>query len=324
VTGDPWAFHLHPVAWSAVVVVAVVSVLVSRLGSDITGRTRRQRWQSAGAVVALAAATTWPLADLAAHWSLSALLLQRLLLTLVAAPLLLLSMPRPALAALTRPPPVDALVDLLTRPAVAIVVFSSVVVGTLVVPAVSAQASSVAGRGGFDALLLVAGLVLWAPALGTGPGTHPVSPVGRAAYLVVQSVLPNFPSVVFIFARHPLYPPFAHVHRALGFSALTDQQVAGIVAKIGTLPVLWTAAYRALARAQRVEEQAEDEPLYWADVERALERSARAERRLARSPRAGRDGASPGVAEDYSPPARPDPPPDGPDGPPGGPDTPGR
>ncbi len=56
------------------------------------------------------------------------------------------------------------------------------------------------------------------------------------------------------------------------------------MAKVGTLPVLWTAAYRALARAQRAEERGmDDEPLYWADVERALERNARAERRLGRS-----------------------------------------
>jgi cytochrome c oxidase assembly factor CtaG len=90
--------------------------------------------------------------------------------------------------------------------------------------------------------------------------------------------------VVFIFARHPLYAAFAHAHRAIGLSALADQQVAGVVAKVGTLPVLWTAAYRALARAQRAEQRGAeaDEPLYWDDVERALERTARAERRLGR------------------------------------------
>lgn len=276
-TGGPWAFHGHVGAWVAVAVAVVVLLLAGRRAR----RTRRQRWQLSGGVVALAACTTWPLADLAAHWSLTALLVQRLLLTLVCAPLLLLSVPRPALARLTRPAPVDAVVELVSRLPVAVVVFTTVVVGTLVVPAVQEQAASAAMRGAFDGLLLLAGVVLWVPVLGTVPGTRHSSSVARAAYLVVQSVLPNFPAVIFIFARHPLYGAFAHAHRAIALSALGDQQLAGVVAKVGTLPVLWTAAYRALARAQRADEKdADDEPLYWSDVERALERSERAERRL--------------------------------------------
>ncbi len=83
--------------------------------------TRRQLRCLAGALVALALALTWPLADLAAHWSLTALVVQRLLLTLGAAPLLLLAMPSPLLAALTRPAPLDACLETLTRPVVAVV-----------------------------------------------------------------------------------------------------------------------------------------------------------------------------------------------------------
>lgn len=276
-TGAPWAFHAHVAAWVTVVAVGAVLLVAGR-------RARwagRQRWQLAGGLAALAVSATWPLSDLAAHWSLTALLVQRLLLTLVCAPLLLLSVPRSVLARLTRPAPVDAVVEFVSRPPVAVAVFTVVVVGTLAVPAVRAQASSAAVRGVFDGLLFMAGVVLWAPVLGTVPGTRTTSPVGRAAYLVVQSVLPNFPAVIFIFARHPLYAAFAHAHRAIALSALGDQQLAGVVAKVGTLPVLWAAAYRALARAQRAEEKdADEEPLYWSDVERALERSARAERRL--------------------------------------------
>ena len=286
-TGSPWAFHLHGAAWATVAATGLSYLfLVRRRGGrgpgsgPLTHPSRRQWWQLAGALVVLAVALTWPLADLAAHWSLTALLLQRLLLTLVAAPLLLLALPRRVLGRLTRPAPVDALVDAVSRPPVAVVVFTVVVVGTLAVPAVRVGASSWVARGLFDALLLAAGVVLWLPALGRVPGARRTSPVGRAAYLVVQSVLPNFPAVIFIFARHPLYGAFAHAHRAIGMSSLVDQQLAGIVAKVGTLPVLWTAAWRALARAQREEERGVDEePLYWDDVERALERTSRAERR---------------------------------------------
>ena len=64
------------------------------------GRVRRPiRWSRhqieffAGACAALAVALTWPVADLAAHWSLTALVTQRLILVLAVAPMLLLGLP---------------------------------------------------------------------------------------------------------------------------------------------------------------------------------------------------------------------------------------
>ena len=282
----PWAFHFPVAAWGTVAWVTLVGVLwLQRLAQDPHGGpdyrlTRRQCWQLAGGVATVAVAVGWPLAELAAHWSLTALLVQRLLLVLVAAPLLLLGLPTAALARLTRPAALDATVEFLSRPAVAVVTFTVVVVGTLSTGAVEAQASGAGWRALFDLLLLFAGAVLWVPVLGRVPGARRMSPVGKAVYLVVQSVLPNFPAVVFVFSRHPLYAAFAHAHRAIGLSALNDQQLAGIVAKVGTLPVLWGAAWRALWRAERAEQLGVDEePLTWAEVERALERGDRAARR---------------------------------------------
>ena len=96
----------------------------------------------------------WPVSDLAAHWSLTALLIQRLLLTLAVAPMLLLSLPTRVLASMTRPAPVDATLAWITRPVVAIAAFTVIVVGTLFTPAVAAQASSPLARGAIDGLLL--------------------------------------------------------------------------------------------------------------------------------------------------------------------------
>ena len=245
--------------------------------------------------MALVVALTWPLADLAAHWSLTALVVQRLLLTLAAAPLLLLATPAPLLAALTRPAPLDRCLEVLTRPVVAVVTFSTVAVATLVTPAVAAQASSPWWRALTDVALLAAGAVLWGPVLRHIPGAHRTTPVGVTAYLFVQSVIPTFPAIIYVFARHPLYAEFRNVHAAFGISRLVDQQLAGVVAKVATLPVLWSAAWTSLMRAQRVEAADADgddgEPLTWAEVERHLERAARAQtqgtRRGSEPPRLG-------------------------------------
>ena len=283
---SPWGFHAPVAAWGSLAVVTVVGVLwLHRVADEGHGGaecrlTRRQRWQLVGAVATVAVAVGWPVAGLAAHWSLTALLVQRLLLVLVAAPLLLLAIPTPVWGRLTKPVVVDSVVDFLSRPAVAIATFTVVVTGTLATGAVAAQASGGGWRALFDVLLLAAGFVLWLPVLGRVPGARRLSSVGKAVYLVVQSVLPNFPAVVFVFSHHPLYAAFVHAHRAIGLSALNDQQLAGIVAKVGTLPVLWAAAWRALSRAERAEQLGlDEEPLTWAEVERALDRGDRAARR---------------------------------------------
>ena len=287
VAADPLALHPHPVAWLAIVALTIAYVMgvrvIRRRSAPVPVPTHRQLWCLLGALVGLALALTWPLADLAAHWSLTALVVQRLLLTLGIAPLLLLATPTPLLALLTRPAPIDACLDFLSRPIVAVATFTVVAVGTLLTPAVAAQASSPWWRALTDVALLFAGAVLWSPVLRHVPGAHRTSPVAVAAYLFIQSVIPTFPAIIFVFARHPLYRAFSHVHVAFGISPLVDQQLAGVVAKVAPLPVLWSAAWISLMRAQRVEESAADgddgEPLTWAEVERQLERAARAQRK---------------------------------------------
>jgi putative membrane protein len=281
--GHPWVFHLHLGAWLAIAALAFAYAVAVRPTGSQPGPglvpTRRQLCCLTGGLVALALALTWPLADLAAHWSLTALVVQRLLLTLGAAPLLLLALPTPLLAVLTRPAPLDACVEFLTRPVVAVATFTVVAVGTLVTPAVAAQASSPWWRALTDVALLLAGCVLWGPVMRHIPGTHRSKPVVVTAYLFVQSVIPTFPAIIYVFSRHPLYDAFSNERVAFGISRLVDQQLAGVVAKVATLPVLWSAAWFSLMRAQRVEDASADgddgEQLTWADVERQLERKGK-------------------------------------------------
>lgn len=272
----PWEPQLHPVTL-AVVVAAVAFYIAAARGDG--GPSRRQRWAFAVAMLAVLVVGSWPLEDLAAHWSLTALVVQRLLLVLVAAPMLLLSLP-PALAGrLTRPRGIDAVLAFVSKPVAAVVTFTVIAIGTLLTPAVAAQSSSAVARAATDTLLLVSGFILWSPVVTSLPGASRPSHLGRAVYLFVQSVVPGFPSVVFIFAHHPLYPAFSHVHTALGISALVDQQLAGLVAKVATLPVLWSVAWVALSKAQLSDREGTDtEPLTWAEVQRHLERAERAER----------------------------------------------
>ena len=61
---------------------------------------------------------------------------------------------------------------------------------------------------------------------------------------------------------------------------LLDQQLAGFLAKLSTIAVLWTVAFVIMTRAQTAETAGQDaEPLIWSDVEREIERAERRQRR---------------------------------------------
>ena len=279
-TADPWALHLHVGAWLVVLALAALyGTALRRPGWEATPR--HVAWFFLGLFLLLVA-LTWPIADLAAHWSLTALVIQRLILLLAVPPLLILGTPMAILNTLTRPPPVDAVVRTASRPPVAVVVVTVIAVATLSVPAVKAESSSGAARALLVVVLLATGAVLWTPVLDRLPGTHRPAALGRAAYLVVQSIVPGFLAIVWIFARHPLYPPFAGHQEGAGLSPILDQQLAGFVAKLGTIVPLWTVAFVTVVRAQRTEDRGGDpDPLRWSDVERHLERAERRQQRTA-------------------------------------------
>ncbi len=227
----------------------------------------------AGALAAALVALTWPLADLAAHWSLAALVTQRLILLLVVAPLLLLGVPYDVLRWVSRPAIVDGALTRLQRPAVAVVTVTVVVVGSMTPSLVRAQSRSLVARGALDLAIVVAGLVLWLPVLGRVPGILRLRPIVRFCYLVVQAVVPGFLSFIYIFSTHPLYPEFAKSHAAIGLRPLNDQQIAGFISKLTLLLVLLSVGGVVLARAPVSEEEfGAQDPLVWADVERQFER----------------------------------------------------
>ncbi len=207
--GHPFDWHLH-LFWLLAFPVLVGLYLWATSGRTTTRRRRARRCSSSVACSILVVAVTWPLGDLAAHWLLVALVLQRLLLTLAVPPLLVLGTPRPLIARLTRPAPVDAVLRVAVRPAPAVAIVTVIAVATLTTGAVSLAARSDAARVVIELVVLASGFVLWAPVLTELPGAPRLSPLGRGGYLIVQSIVPSFLSIVWIFARHSLYPPYSH------------------------------------------------------------------------------------------------------------------
>lgn len=258
---------LLPFRWHIAEVLIIVALGVTH---HVVVTSKRERRLAAWALFALLVVTIWPIGDLAASVSLTVATVQRLVIMLLVAPLLLMATPTNVLARLTRPRPIDAATRLLSHPGVAVVVVTVVGTLTLSSPIVDWGANSSIGRDLVLAAVVAVGLVLWIPALGVMPGAKRMSPVARAGYVFVSSLVVTSLSFVWIFSHHSLYPDLHDQYSLLHMTPLLDQQLAGFVAKIGCYVPMWAVAFTIFAHAEDDGTRVEETPLHWADVERHL------------------------------------------------------
>jgi putative copper resistance protein D len=223
-------------------------------------------------------------------------MVQHLLLTLVAAPLLALSAPITTLLRAATPNvrhrvvlPIlhSRVMRVISFPVVAWLVFAGVMWGTHFSPLFDASLENPTVHDLEHALYLVAGLLFWWPAVGLDPSPwrmpHPV----RAMYVFLQMPQNTFLAVTILNASDVLYPHYATLVRSWGPSALVDQGIAGGLMWICGDVLFLTSMGLILAgwmRHEKVVEAATDRRL---DAERAAIR--RRESQLAERLAAERD-----------------------------------
>jgi len=267
----------HPALVGVLALAAAGYALVTTRRGVVASRAQRLRLALALVVFYLAYA--WPLGDLATHVSVSAVVVQRLLVILAVAPLLITALPDDLVATITRPVVLDRASRACGHPAVAIVVVTVVGSVTLLPPVVTWGASSSGAGAVLAAVTLLLGTVLWWPVLERAPAAHRLSNVAKGAYLMAASLVVTSLSFIWIFSQHVLYPSFAHQQAVLGLSAIDDQQLAGYIAKLGAYLPLWVIAFLFFSRAADESAAREEPPLRWIDVQRELERVERDHRR---------------------------------------------
>lgn len=266
-TGWPWLLALVLLAWHFEAVRSIAPPI-----------RRKDHWSFAAGVFLLALSLSWPLADLAQTRSLAATVLQRQIIVLGSAPLLLLGTPAEVVVRLTRPRAVDWIVARLSRPVVAIAA-TTLLLGLTMLPfALNAAASTDIVQNALIAVTIATGFIMWIPVIDRAPGIVHLSRPGKAVYLFAQSIAPTFLSFAWIFAAHPLYSSLHGQRAAVWMSPLAEQQAAAYLSKLGTFGVLWTVAFIEFFHADEYED-IEESSLRWSDVERELERADRRRRR---------------------------------------------
>jgi len=265
-TGAPWSWtwQAFPGVWLFVgLVVGSFAYALRRLepqrfaGDDRPVQAREIALFGSG-VMALWAGLDWPLGLLAAGYLLSARTAQYLLFVLVAPPLLLLGTPRWLLRRLLRGRVAFRLARALTRPLVPLVCYNAVLVGVHLPPVVEFAGGSQLTSFALDMLVIASGLVFWWPALGRLPEMKPLGYPGRIGYLLLSVFVPTVPAVFFTYARYPIYALYELAPRVDGISAVTDQQVAGLMMKtVGGL-ILFTVMSVMFFRWHRLEQDQEE------------------------------------------------------------------
>jgi putative membrane protein len=167
-------------------------------------------------------------------------MVQHLMFSMVATPLLLLGMPAWLLRGLLRPPVLLRTVRTLTRFVPALLIFNVVLVFSHWPLIVNASLHSGLTHFSLHALLFVSSLVVWLPVVSPLPEIPRLIPVMRMLYLFAWSVVPTIPASFLTFGSSPLYKFYEHVPHLYGLSTLQDQQLAGLIMKIGAGLLLWT------------------------------------------------------------------------------------
>lgn len=268
-----WSWQPYPGVWLFVAAVAAAYVALRRglpegdphaapAGGSAAGR-GHPAWFGAGLLLVWIA-LDWPVGPLGASYLASVHMAQVLVLSLLAPALLLLGVPPRAFRALARRagrvPGGRPVLEALTHPLVALVLYNGVVVATHVPAVLDALSASQAGMLAMDLAWLSAGLLFWWPVLSPAPERPWFGWFFKMGYLFLNTVPVTVPYSFLVFADVPLYATYELAPPFPGVSTLTDQRVAGLAMKFGGGVVLWTAITFLFFRWWRVEQADEPEP----------------------------------------------------------------
>lgn len=242
-----WTWSYTPYVGVWIVALGLVSWYVSahrraaHRGVDVRSSARRHAWAFGLGVLVLIASSEWPLGPLGAGYLASAAMLRYLLISLVAVPLLLLGTPLWLQRHLLRTHRRAVVWRALTRWPIAFVIFNGVGVATNMPWLVDRLKVTQFGSFALDAAWFAAAVVMWWPVLSKVEEAPRLPDPARSAYLLGQSLLPTIPASFLTFSDFPLYRIYELAPPVwLGFDKLQDQQIAGLLMKIGGGFLLWT------------------------------------------------------------------------------------
>ena len=234
--------------------------LVGRVSADPESQ-QVTRWRRVafwlGAFL-LWASLDWPLGPLGAGYLASVHMSQFLAVGVAAPALLLLSLPPKAFAGLLDRPRTLSVLEGVTSPLSAFFIFNIVMTVTHWPGVVDSLMPTQFGSFLLDVAWFAGGLIFWWPVIAPVPHRPGFHPLGKIGYLALNAFLIRPPFAMMIFSKHPIYSIY-ELAPPPGGDALSDQQFAGAIMKIGTAWILFVGVVVVFRR--------------WVHVENARERA---------------------------------------------------
>jgi putative membrane protein len=271
-------WHPHLDVWALVAVLAGGYWLAIRhwgprhVSPGEPSATRGQKAAFYLGVLTIWLAADWPVHELAEERLMSVHMVQHLLLSLVAPPLLLLGTPGWLLRALLRPRWLAALVRGLARPLPALLLFNAFIAFSHWPLIVEAALRSELIHFGLHAALVSTALLMWMPVLSPMFEIPRLRYPSQMLYLFAQSIVPTVPASFLTFADGPIYPFYGIAAPLIGVDPVVDQRIAGLIMKIVGGFILWGFIAVLFFRWNKQDSlTGSDEPA-WQDVERQVNR----------------------------------------------------
>lgn len=188
---------------------------------------------TAGMMVVFFALTS-PLHILSERFLFSMHMVQHVLLTLIAPPLLVLGTPAWLIRPMLRPNWAFRTARLLTHPIAAIALFN-IIFSIWHIPALYNSSLNSEAFHALEHIMMVAtAMLMWWPLASNMPELPRLSYPLQLGYLFALSVAQIIVFAIITFAEEPIYEFYVNAPRIWGLSPLLDQQLGGIIMKVGS------------------------------------------------------------------------------------------
>lgn len=192
----------------------------------IAPASRRQRAWFVSGLLLVWAASSWPVHDIAEDQLYVAHMVQHVVFTFIAPPMLLLGTPTRLVSWLVDRAVLGPVVRACTRPLVALIGFNILVGLSHVRTVVDGATTSAPLHFGVHLVLFASALCLWCPVLNRAPELPRMRSTGKMLYLMANGFLPVPIVAALALAGTPIYEHYASAPRLWGLSAVEDQQLA--------------------------------------------------------------------------------------------------
>lgn len=223
-------------------------------------------------ILVLVVASDWPVHELAEERLLSVHMVQHLLMSLVAPPLLLAGTPGWLMRWVLRPRWLLALIRNLARPIPALLLFNAFIAVSHWPALVDLALRHELVHFAVHAVLVGTAVLMWMPILSPMFELPRLRYPGQMLYLFAQSIVPTVPASFLTFADSPLYRFYATATPMIGVDPVTDQRISGLIMKLLGGFILWGFIAALFFRWHSQEELAGGDEPVWQDVEREVNR----------------------------------------------------